>query len=724
MTRSQRKQRRGRSRGSGKMSKVLLGLAVIAVVMVLGALSAVGYVVGIAASAPEITSLQPVESPSSSEVLSASGKRLGFIQFNDLRTPLEADRIPELVRQATVAIEDRRFYKHRGVDYEGIVRAAFENLRSGKTVQGGSTITMQLVRNLYISKERTFKRKVREAKLASELEEQRSKSWILNKYLNTVPYGTVGGQTAIGIGAGARVFFGKRAQDLKLHEVALLAGLPQAPSDYNPFQNPAAALSRRNDVLEQMERSGYITQEQAERAMRRKLGVKHGTYYTARRESYFFDYVKQLLIDRYGLPTVQQGGMKIHTTIDLDLQKAARSAIANRLNFANAPRSAVVTLDPRTGYIRAMASSATYKQSNFNLAAQGQRQPGSTFKVMVLMDALRRGVDPDRTSYVSDRLNIPAGQPWGPWDVKTYSGTPGGGMNIHRATLKSDNIIYAKLALDLGPETVKKTARDMGITSKLNGYPAEALGGLERGVSPLEMARAYASIANGGERVKPIAITKVEHPDGKVDELGKPKKTKVFSDGVTSKATQILKDNMTQGTGTAAQIGCPAAGKTGTTDKNTDAWFVGFTPRLTTAVWVGYPNSTRIQMNNLHNGGPVDGGTFPAEIWGDYMKVAKGGFCGDFEQPTEPFQPQPFFGKYSATGTRSDNNYDYTDPNGTQTTPGTTTPDTGKKDNGNGDKAYDPNMYETQPQGSPDAGPGNGNGNGNGNNGGAGAPGR
>jgi penicillin-binding protein 1A len=369
-----------------------------------------------------------------------------------------------------------------------------------------------------------------------------------------------------------------------------------------------------------------------------------------------------------------------------------------------------------------MASSAEYKQSKFNLAAQGHRQPGSTFKVMVLMDALNRGVDPDTTTYTSDHLNIPAGQPWGPWEVNTYDHSPGGTMNIHRATLKSDNIIYAKFALDLGPETVKKTARDMGITSKLHGYPAEALGGLDNGVSPLEMARAYATIANGGERVKPIAITKVEHSNGDVDELGKPKKTKVFSDGVTYEATKILQDNIRQGTGTAANIGCPAGGKTGTTDDYTDAWFVGFTPRLSTAVWVGFPNS-RVEMRTLYNGSPVAGATYPAQIWGDYMKVAKGGFCGDFAQPKEPFQPQPFFGKLSATGTKSDNSYDYTNPNGTQTTPGATTPadgtgngKPGKKDkggggNGNGNANFDPNMYESPPQGPP-----------TGNNGGAGAP--
>src|SRR5262249_37881525 len=457
---------------------------------------------------------------------------------------------------------------------------------------GGSTLTMQLVRNLYTGERvRTglagYKRKTREAKLAQELEERhpgrRGKQWIVNKYVNSVPYGTVGGQTAVGIQAAARVFFDKPAARLTLREAALLAGLPQAPSSYNPFFDAEAALSRRNDVLQHMADQGYITQAQADETKQMGLGVKHNSYYTAKREGYVFDYVKQYLIDRYGLDTVRRGGLRVDTTIDLPLQQLARNAMDGNLGAPDRV-GAIVTVDPHTGYVRAMVSSSSYGASKWNLAAQGHRQAGSTFKVMVLMDALRRGVNPNTTSYVSRPL-APGWLPTSPpYEVHTFGRTYGGSMNLVTATLKSDNTVYAQLDADLGPESVAQTARDMGITSPLHGYPAEGLGGLTDGVSPMEMARAYATIANAGYRVKPIVV-----PNGHVDTLGKRVRHKVFDDGVTYEATQILEKNVQSGTGTRAQIGCPAAGKTGTVDNFTDAWFVGFTPRLVTSVWVGHP---------------------------------------------------------------------------------------------------------------------------------------
>ena len=332
--------------------------------------------------------------------------------------------------------------------------------------------------------------------------------------------------------------------------------------------------------------------------------------------------------------------MKVYTTIDLDKQEQARDTIADHLAGIG-PSSAIVTLNPKNGDIEAMASSGDYGQSNFNLAAQGHRRPGSTFKVMALMTALRMGVDPDSTHYTSvspTEVNDPQ---YGVFEIKTYGGTSGGNMSLRQGTLKSDNSVYIQLAMDLGPENVKKTARMMGITSTLKGYPAETLGGLENGVSPLEMATAYSSIANGGYRVRPTAIKKITFPDGRV-ETGKRlpkrfrvKRTEIFSDGVAAEGREILEQNIQGGTGTHAAIGCPAGGKTGTTDFNTDAWFVGFTPRLTTSVWVGYPKDD-IQMNGLYFGRNVDGGTFPADIWGDYMKRIKGGFCGDWPAPDAP----------------------------------------------------------------------------------------
>jgi penicillin-binding protein 1A len=311
---------------------------------------------------------------------------------------------------------------------------------------------------------------------------------------------------------------------------------------------------------------------------------------------------------------------------------------------------------------------------------------------------------------------------WGPIDVQTYGHDYHGSISLEKATLYSDNTVYEQLALDLGPPEVKQTAYDMGITTHLDGYPAEALGGLTIGVSPLEMANAYATIASGGYRNRPTAITKITFPDGR-SELPKRfrvKRTKAFEDGVTAEATRILVENIKGGTGTKANIGCPAAGKTGTTDSFNDAWFVGFTPRLASAVWVGYPNA-QIEMTNEYHGTSVAGGTFPAEIWHDYMMKVKGKFCGDFAAPKTPFHASPFFGKYSRSGGRGTGESDdqqtqqFYAPQPTVPTPGTTKPeDDGKGDNGNGqgnggdngkqDKPFDPDLYESPPQGAPPAG--------------------
>jgi penicillin-binding protein 1A len=708
MSRRERQRRKIRNQG-GPHRIIFLTLGLLATCAAIAVVVAVAWVINVANGAPSLDTKKPIELGATSRVYAADGTRLGFINASILRTPVTSNEIPEIVRQATVAIEDRRFYEHKGIDFEGIVRAAIKNLESKKDIQGGSTLTMQLVRNLYTGERaRTgmagYKRKIREAKLAQELEDRHpgrpGKLWILTKYVNSVPYGTVGGQTAVGIQAAARIFFDKPAARLTLREAALLAGLPQAPSEYNPFLDTAAATTRRNDVLQRMADQGYITQAVADKTKAMGLGVKHNRYYTAKREGYVFDYVKQYLVDKYGLDTVRRGGLRVDTTIDLHLQKLARKALDGNLGAPDRA-GAIVTIDPHTGYVKAMASSSRYGDSKYNLAAQGHRQAGSTFKVMVLMDALRRGVNPNSTSYVSRPL-APGWLPTAPdYEVHTFGNTYGGSMNLVTATLKSDNTVYAQLDADLGPDTVAQTARDMGITSPLHGYPAEGLGGLTNGVSPMEMARAYATVANGGYRMKPIVVRKVTFPDGHIDRLGTPVRHKVFDDGVTYEATQILEKNVQSGTGTRAQIGCPAAGKTGTVDDFTDAWFVGYTPRLVTSVWVGHPKDPYPLGPN------AQGGAIAAPIWGAYMKSAKGKFCGDFPKPKVPFSPQPFFGKYSRTGVK--------DSQSGQTTPGATQPqqepqpsitpgDNGNgKDNGkgNGGSKYPPDAYSSPPQGAP-----------------------
>ncbi len=640
------RQRRRRRHSSDPARLVLIGLGMLfgSVVVALGIV--VGYVVSVANSVPALSTLKSVDNGANSTVYAADGSPLGVIVSDKLRSPIPSSQIPVILKQATVAIEDQRFYQHHGVDLQAIIRAAATDVSAGKPLQGGSTLTMQLVHNLYISADqRSLKFKIREAVLAEQLEKAHPKDWILTDYLNTVPYGTVGGQNALGVQAAARIFFNKTAGQLDLPEAATLAGLPQAPSDYNPFNDPAAALKRRNEVLDKMSQLNYITGVQAIDAENAPLGVQHGTFYTTHREQFFFDYVKQELINRYGANTVLQGGLKIYTTIDPKLQTAARAAIQNVLGQPGDPASAIVSIDPRTGYIKAMAQSEQYNQSQFNLATQGHRQPGSTFKTVVLMTGLRRGVDPNSTYYTSMPLDF-SDPIWGPIKVQTYSNTYAGTESIVQATLQSDNTIYQQFDLDLGPRNVRQTAIDMGVVSPLEGLPAEGLGGLKVGVSPLEMADAYATIASGGYRNKPISVTKVAFPDGHVDDLSAPQRVQAFSDGVTAAATAILHQNILSGTGTAANYGCPAAGKTGTTDNFTDAWFDGFTPHMSSVVWVGYPKG-KIPMTSVH-GIAVAGGTFPAQIWHAYMQVAMKGDCTDFSKPTTTLVFKPFTGRYLA----------------------------------------------------------------------------
>src|SRR3954465_5464483 len=477
MTYRQRKERKNRNKG-GVGKKILLSFGVLIAVILIGIASVVGYIASIAATAPDINDLKPIDKGAVSEVFAADGSRLGYGRAPEIRTPIAWDDMPIALRQATVAIEDKRFYEHHGVDYEGIVRAGWKNITSGKTVQGGSTITQQLVRALYIKDpKRDFKRKIREAKMASELEKQHSKRWILNSYLNDVPYGTVGGRTAIGVEAAAETYFGKHAKDLTLVQSALIAGLPQAPSQYNPFQNERAAFQRRNEVLQAMADSGYITQAEATEATTKKIHLRRSNLYSKRREPYFFDYVEQQLIEKYGAGVYRKGGLKVYTTIDPKLQEAGRAAIKSHLYLSSDPSSAIVTIDPDTGYIKAMASWGQSPHRTSTLAAQGHRQPGSSFKPFVLTTAILQGADPDRTIYVSKpiTLNIPG---YGTWSPHTFGNVYSGAETPTQATLHSDNSVYAQLDVDVGPDKVAEAAKLMGITTKLDGVPSEGPGRL------------------------------------------------------------------------------------------------------------------------------------------------------------------------------------------------------------------------------------------------------
>ena len=707
MSRHERNRRKARNKaGPGRF--IFLTIGVFVTVAALAVCGGIAWVLSVSASAPDLSELKPAKKGAVSVVYAADGTVLARLSSDVLRTPLKQAQIPELMRNATVAVEDKRFFDHDGVDYEGVIRAAIKNVTTGKTVQGGSTLEMQLIRNLYgQSNKKTIERKIREAKLAQQLEDEhpgrKGKEWILTTYLNDVPYGTVGGKEAIGISAAARVFYDKRPSQLTLSEAALLAGLPQAPSQYNPIDHANAARTRRNDVLQRMADQKFITQAEAAEAKQAKLGIVPNNYYKERHEAYFVDYVKEQLVKQYGRKRVDQGGLKVYTTINRRLQDVARKAIRGRLPNPDDPSAALVSMDPSNGYVKAMASSSKYTDSKFNLASQAKRQPGSTFKVIVLMAAIRQGVDINSTTYDSKPLDFFDSGTGTQIKVSTDDHSYSGKTTLFEGLVKSDNTVYQQLDLDVGPKEVTKTAHDMGVSSHLDSYPAEGLGGLTYGVTPLEMTRAYTTINSGGYRLKPVVVTKVVFPGGRVDKtMGKPDRKKIFTDGQAAEARSAMVANAQRGTGTNAQIDCPTAGKTGTTSSFTDAWFDGFTPKLNTAVWVGYPKATT-SMTNVAGYGTMFGGDAPAMIWHDFMQTATAGNCGEWKPIKEPFESHPFFGHYASTGAPGggdDPDAQYTDENGDSTDEnGDSTSTDGDTGNPN------PDGYADAPQGDPDVKP-------------------
>ncbi len=618
-----RQRRRSRARRRRK-------LAIIAFVLVAAAaaLAVVGFSGATSVGRDcNLGELKPVSIGSNSFIYAADGSTLGSIPAEKNRQPVTLAQTSPWMTKATVAIEDRRFYSHGGIDLEGIGRALVKDVRAGRAVEGGSTITQQLVRNLYIRKnERTLRRKVVEACLAVKLNRSWNKDKILAEYMNTVYYGN----HAYGVEAAARTYFSRPASKLSVLQSALLAGLPQAPSNYDPFDYPERAIQRRNDVLEALYTNGDITYANYQEAIQvTDLRLKPGRIYTTIREPYFFSYVREELVEAYGAETVRSGGLKVYTTIDRRFQRAANKAVQDTLYYDTDPASAVVAIDPRNGAIKTMTAVTPGRSGNqFNLAAQARRQAGSTFKTFVLTEAVAEGVNPDTTSYVSAPLRYQPDPYSEPWEVATYSNTYLGSTSITRATLASDNTVFARLTLDLGPEQVAAMANRLGIRSSLKtteGAYVPSLGLGSIGVSPLDMASAYATIAAGGIHSKPMAIRKVVLADGKEDEdfgWGKPERRRVIADWVAAEVTRVLEMNIQGGTGVGANIGRTAGGKTGTTENHADAWFCGITPTLSATVWVGYPQA-EIPMTNVH-GISVAGGTFPATIWRLFMEQAIG----------------------------------------------------------------------------------------------------
>lgn len=663
--RRRRKRRRIERKHTRRRAFVLAIAAVLCLLFVVTGAAVTG--VATFGSSCDLNSLQQVEIGSNTFIYAADNSRLGVIPAERNRQPVPFKRISAWMPKATVAIEDHRFYQHDGIDVEGIARALWKNVSAGQVVEGGSTITQQLVRNLYIGREQTVERKLKEACLAIKLDKAWAKNRILATYMNQVYYGNL----AYGIEAAAQTYFSKHASELNLPEAAMLAGLPQAPSDYNPFQKEEVAKGRRNQVLQALLNEGDITQAQYDWAVSRGLGLKAGKLYKEIREPDFFGYVRDQLIAEYGAGTVRSGGLKVYTTIDPRFQRAAQKAIRETLYEPDDPAAGVISINPKNGAIRAMTAVIPgNKKNQFNLLSQARRQSGSTFKTFVLAAAVEQGINPETTTYLSAPFfyrpdpngNCEDGSWWCP---ETYDHSYTGWTTIERATLRSDNTVYAQLTLDVTPEAVAKMATKLGVRSPLSVdgafVPSIGLGAMD--VSPLDMASAYATLAAGGIYSEPMAIRKVILPTGEDKNAGwgKPKRKRVISDGVAYTVTKILEENVQYGTGVGANYGAPAAGKTGTTEEHSDAWFCGYTPRLGTTVWVGYPRG-KVPMTSVH-GIAVAGGTFPAQIWRLFMSSAIGQLDPvDFPEPKDYPEWKDFErGQYARSFGYYQNN-DYTPP--------------------------------------------------------------
>jgi penicillin-binding protein 1A len=601
-------------------------LRLLALLAVLGLLGIAAFTFGLVrAVAGELPKLDPAYQQKlerNSYIYDSTGKRiLAIVRGSQNRVLVAGDEIDPKMKLAIVAIEDRRFYEHRGIDLRGILRAAWADIRHKSVVEGGSTITQQFVKNYAVTDEDSVARKVKEAALAWQVEQRWKKDRILTAYLNTIYFGN----GAYGIEQAARTYFHHSASSMTLAEAALLAGIPRDPSDYDPVVNPDGARARRTVVLREMLEQRMITRREYRRAARAPLPAARDVRLPGSQgpAPYFVNYVKQLLIDRYGAQRVLGGGLRVQTSIDLRLQEAARDAISKWLTRENGPAAALVALDTRSGRVLALVGGNNFHESQFNLAVQGERQPGSAFKPFVLATALQLGISPE-TTFVSRPVSIPLGDRV--WYVHNYEGAYLGSINLQSATTYSDNSVYAQLTSLLDPSAVARTAKRLGIHSRLRNYFSIGLGA--QAVNPLEMARAFSAFANGGMRVdgsllgdQPRAVLSVVK-DGKWRPNAVEYK-RVLTPRTATLVTSMLQGVVREGTGRRAQLpdSRVVAGKTGTTENYGDAWFVGYTPQIVAAVWVGYPDTLRPMLHEF-NGDPVAGGTYPALIWKAFMKRA------------------------------------------------------------------------------------------------------
>ncbi|HZT94330.1 MAG TPA: transglycosylase domain-containing protein [Gaiellaceae bacterium] len=580
-----------------------------------------------------LSDLRPLALGENSFLYTDNMRLLGVVPSATNRQPLPLSKISPSLPEATVAIEDARFWQHGALDYQGIARALYQDLTHGQAVQGGSTITQELVRNLYIGNpQRTLSRKLKEACLATKLFQRMqhrygkdARKQILSDYLNEVFYG----RHAYGAQAAARTYFSKDASKLTLVQAALLAGLPQAPTVYDPISNPRDALARRNEVLRAMWKNGYITEGKLRRALQKKLQLRPGHLYSELHQPNFFGWATTQLAQRFGQRGVELGGFKGRTTLDTRLQGLALHAVTSVLHTPTDPAAAIVAMDPRTGAVKAMVDYLpSGRRMQFNFATQAHRSTGSAFKPITLTTALQEGDSLYSTFYGPPELFITDPQCAtnnGPWDVHNYADEAAGTMNLLDATANSVNTIFAQLISRVGVRNVVAMAHRLGVTSRGNYFKpvcAITLGSV--GFTPLELTDVYATFADGGIHHAPQAFEQVRGANGKIIQSLSTTGRRVISANVAAQLTYALQGVVQHGTGTAAALGArPVAGKTGTAENFQDAWFCGYVPQLATCVWVGYPRG-EIPLYNIEGVGSVAGGTLPAEIWHDFMAPAVG----------------------------------------------------------------------------------------------------
>ena len=630
-------------------------LRLILILLAVGLLGLISFVFGmfvsIASDLPSLTRFSQLKDAQSSQLLDDLGHPLGILSQQN-RVIVRPYQIPKIVKEAVISIEDKRFENNSGIDIRGIARAFLQDVVHKGSLQGASTIEQQFIKNaLQAQSHRTIFEKLREAALAYQLSHKWSKEKIITAYLNTIYFGN----GAYGIEAAAETYFGHDVnhvgcgtpghalcvEQLQPWEAALLAGIIRSPTAYDPAAHPLAALERRNLVLRQMLDQGYVTQPVYSASVREALPSPHEIQPPSQQTiegvdaGYFTSWVAQQVVERYGAPRAYEGGLKIKTTLDLDLQRAAEQAVNNYLAYSGGPTASLVAIENATGEVRAMVGGRDYGASPFNLATQGERQPGSSFKAFDLAAALEDGISPDSvwTSKVKTFI-VPGTHGSEKFVVHNDEGAYSGSNTLVGATAFSDNSIYAEVGLKVGTKKIALLAHRMGIETPLSTNPAMTIGGLTVGVTPLDMAHAYETIAHSGDRVSgsmalagaPVGIQEVASPsaalpDGGHRDINRVRAQRVLPSSIAQTETSMLETVIQYGTGKAAAIGQFAAGKTGTTSNYGDAWFVGWDSKYTVAVWVGYPDKL-IPMEHDFNGGPVFGGTFPALIWHDFMTGA------------------------------------------------------------------------------------------------------